>query len=126
MERTSSKDVSIGRHGSPLHTATTKLQLKYRTTVAQNNRNLVDGSLTTTELKKPHPSKLSQHTGAVSEIPSTWLTLFDPPWRSPETPPNLLACQAAFSYEWSWLKLHNFLNPLKQAAAGLSEFQASN
>ena len=30
------QDGSIGRYGSPLRTITSKLQLKYRTTIAQN------------------------------------------------------------------------------------------
>ena len=37
-------------------------------------------------------------------------------------PPKLLSHVSG----WSWLMLHNFLNPLKQAAAGLSEPQAHN
>ena len=44
----------------------------------------------------------SQEAGALSETPLTWLTLFDPPWRSPETLPHPThgPTQAAFPYEW--------------------------
>ena len=35
----------------------------------------------------PSPTEpQSQQVGAITETPSTWLTLFAPPWRSPETP----------------------------------------
>ena len=65
----------------------------------------------------PSPPQ-SQQTGAVSKIPSTWITLFDLPWRSPDSaPPKLLF----HMNDWSWLLLHKFLNSPKQAAAGLSE-----
>ena len=48
-----------GRHGSPLCTTTSKLQLKYRTTITQNHqKSRLILSLTTTELKKPHPTRL--------------------------------------------------------------------
>ena len=53
---TSGQDGSIGRHGLPLCTTTMKLQLKHGTTITQNLQ--LDGILTTTELKKPHPSRL--------------------------------------------------------------------
>ena len=56
----------------------------------------------------------SQQTGAISETPSTCVTV----WVSPETLPQQTygPTQAAFPNEcWSWLMLHNFLNPLKQA-----------
>ena len=36
-------------------------------------------------------------------------------------PPNLRGQPSCFSYGWSWLILHNFLNPIKQATASLSE-----
>ena len=36
--RTSGQKGSKGRHGSPLHTTTSKLQLKYRTTITVINR----------------------------------------------------------------------------------------
>ena len=44
----------------------------------------------------------SWQTGAISEIPSTWLTLFDPSWRSPEilSYPTYRPTQAAFPCEW--------------------------
>ena len=45
-----------GRHGSPPHTTTAKLQLNYRTTITQNHIEL-NGSLKTTELKEPQPSR---------------------------------------------------------------------
>ena len=51
----SSQDGSVGRRGSPLRTTTTKSQLKYRTTLTETELN---GSLTTMELKEPHPSRL--------------------------------------------------------------------
>ena len=79
---------------------------------------------------KPSPTEpQSQQAGAVSETPPTWLTLFDPPWRSPETPPHPThgPTQVLFHMKgWSWLLLHNFLNPLKQATASLSEPQAQH
>ena len=65
--------------------------------------------------------------GIISETPATWLTLFVPPWRSPEVPfhPTYGSTQAVnrdFSMNgWSWLIFHNFLNPIKQATACLSE-----
>ena len=44
----------------------------------------------------------SQQAGAISETPSTWLTLSDPSWRSPEPLPHPTygTTQAAFPYEW--------------------------
>ena len=54
----SSQDGNVGRHGSPLLKTTTKLQLKYRTTITQNIRNWVEWKSDTAELKKPHPSRL--------------------------------------------------------------------
>ena len=52
----SDQDGDIGRYGSPLHTTTSKLKLKYRTTITQNRQKLSRMKvLTTTELKKPHP-----------------------------------------------------------------------
>ena len=36
----SSQDGDIGRHGSPLHTTTSKLQLKYRTIITQECQKL--------------------------------------------------------------------------------------
>ena len=41
-------------------------------------------------------------TSAISEISSTWLTLFDPPWRLLETQqhPTYRPTQASFPYEW--------------------------
>ena len=36
--RTSSRDGGIGRRGLPLHTTTSKLQLKCRTTITQNHQ----------------------------------------------------------------------------------------
>ena len=77
-------------------------------------------------------SPQSQQTGTISKIPSTWLTLFDPPWMTRladrqrlhptelTDPPKLLFHVNG----WSRLKLCNFLNPTKQAAAGFSEPQA--
>ena len=38
--KTSGQDGGVGRNGSPLRTTTTKLQLKYRTTIAQNHHKL--------------------------------------------------------------------------------------
>ena len=80
----------------------------------------MNGSLTTTELKKPHPSRLSQQAGAVSDTPSTWLTLCDPPRRPQETllHPTYRTIQAVFPYEQ--LMLHNFLNPINQKLASVS------
>ena len=82
----------------------------------------------------PHPTESqSQQADAISETPSTWLTLFAQTWRFPETPshptcipPNLPthpSCWQRLFHRngWSWLMLHNFLNPLKQATANLSE-----
>ena len=74
-------------------------------------------------------SKLPPHSwqaGALSETPSTWLTLFDPPWISPGIPfhPTQLSSPLKLLFHrngWSWLILYNFPNPLKQATAGLSE-----
>ena len=37
-------------------------------------------------LNLPPVEPQSWQAGAISETPSTWLTLFDPPWRSPEIP----------------------------------------
>ena len=51
----------------------------------------------------PSPTEpQSQQAGAISETPSTWLTLFAPPRRSPETPshPTYHPTQTAFPYEW--------------------------
>ena len=44
----------------------------------------------------------SWQAGVISETPSTWLTLFDLHWRSPETPthPTYEPTQADFLYEW--------------------------
>ena len=56
-ERTSSQGGGIGRHDLPLSTTTPKLHIQK----IQNNHQLeikLNGSLTTTELKKPHPSRL--------------------------------------------------------------------
>ena len=59
MKETSSQDGGVWRHGSPLHITTSKSQLKYRTTIIQTIKKIeLNGSLTTTELKKPHPSGL--------------------------------------------------------------------
>ena len=83
------------------------------------------------ELKKPHPSRLRQQAGDISETPSTWLTLFDPhplgdpQWLCPTQltgPPKLLSHRNG----WSWLILHNFLNPIKLATTGLSELPSPN
>ena len=41
-----------------LYTPTSKLQLKYRTHPSEPSEIKLNGSLTTTELKKPHPSRL--------------------------------------------------------------------
>ena len=57
-EYNSGQDSHVGRHGSPLHTTTSKLQLKYRTTITSGKSGIkLSGSLTTTELKKPHPPR---------------------------------------------------------------------
>ena len=58
--------------------------------------------MTTTELKKPHPPRMSQQAGAISETPSTGLTLFALPWRFPETlsHPTYGPTQVPFPYEW--------------------------
>ena len=56
---TSSQDGCIGKHSSPPYTTTAKLQLKFRTTITQNHQKLRQIEvLTTTELKKPHASRL--------------------------------------------------------------------
>ena len=55
--KTSGQDGSVGRHGSPLHTITSKL-LKCRTTMTRTSEIELNGSLTTMEFKKPHPSRL--------------------------------------------------------------------
>ena len=68
--------------------------------------------------------------GAISETPSTWLTQLGDPLGDPQrlhptqiiSPPKLLF----HMNDWSWLILHNFLNPIKQATAGLSEPQAQH
>ena len=55
---------------------------------------------------------------------STWLTLFELPWRSPETGPTQLVDPPKLLFHmnsWSWFMLHNFLNPLRQATACNSE-----
>ena len=52
-----------------------------------------------------------------------WLTLFAPPWRSPKNPshPTYGPTKLLFHVNgWSWLMLHNFLNPLKQATVSIS------
>ena len=54
-------------------------------------------------LNPPHRETQSCQAGAISETPSTWLTLFDPPWRSPETLPHPNynpTPPAALPYEW--------------------------
>ena len=50
-------------------------------------------------------------------VPPTWLTLFDPPWRSPETLPTQFTGPLKLLFHmngWSWLTFHNSLNPLKK------------
>ena len=55
----SSQDSIIGRHGSPPPTTTSKLQLKYDTTITGNSQETdLNGSLITMELKKPYISRL--------------------------------------------------------------------
>ena len=55
---TSSQDDGKGRQGLPLRTTTTKSQTKYLTTMTQEpSETELHGSLTTTELKKPHLSR---------------------------------------------------------------------
>ena len=51
-------------------------------------------------------SKQSQQAGAISETPSTWLTQFDPPWKSPETLPH----PTSFPYEWLLLAVASQLS----------------
>ena len=67
---------------------------------------------------------MSWQAGDIFETPSTWLTLFAPPWRSPEVqstqiigPPKLLT--ETFPYEWLVLA-HASQTPIKQTTAGLS------
>ena len=50
-------------------------------------------------LNPPHTEPQNLQGGAISEIPSTWLTLFAQTWRFPETPshPIYLATQAVNS-----------------------------
>ena len=82
---------------------------------------------------KPSPHRLLEsqiwHQLAISETPSTWLILFGPPWRSPETLPHptYRLTQAAFPYEWLVLAhAAQFPKSSPTAAAGLSEHQAWN
>ena len=86
----------------------------------------LNGSLTTIEIKKTYPSRLSWQAGTTSETQSTWLTLAnhlgDPNRLYPTQfmePPTLFFHMKG----WSWLMLHHFLNPNKQATAGFSEPQ---
>ena len=70
----------------------------------------------------PSPPQ-SQQTGALLESPSTWLKLFDLPWRSPETLPHTTyrSMQAGFPYEWLVLThASQFPNPFKQQLASVS------
>ena len=69
--KTSGHDGSIGRHSSPPYTTTSKLQLKYRKPSVRTSEIKLNGSLTTTELKKPHPSRLVG--GAQTQ---NWLVLY--------------------------------------------------
>ena len=93
------------RHGLSLRTTTTKLQLEYRTIIAQNREIELNG-------------KVWQ--------PPGWhcLTCLGDPQRLCPTqitgPPRLLFHMKG----WSWLELLNFLNPLKQAIAGHNEPQS--
>ena len=77
----------------------------------------------------------SLQAGAISESPSTWLTLFSLPERFPETPPHPIQLAGpsrlfpvAFPYNWPlfWLMLRTFLKPLKQAASGLGVHHTSS
>ena len=56
---TSGQDGGVGRHGLPPCISTSKLQLKYKTTITPNHQksNWIK-VLTTIELKKPRPSRL--------------------------------------------------------------------
>ena len=51
-------------------------------------------------IKLPNPQRATELASwCHTETPSTWLTLFDPPWRSPETtPPNLQARSSAYNF----------------------------
>ena len=51
------EDGGKGRHGSPLRMTSTKLQLKLHH--SEPTEIELNGSLTTTELKKPHPFRLA-------------------------------------------------------------------
>ena len=63
----------------------------------------------------------SQQAGTISVTPSTCLTLFDQqdPQRLHLT--SLMGPRKLLFHMNDWLMLHNFLNPLKQATAALSE-----
>ena len=78
-------------------------------------------------LNPPPREPQSQQAGAISETPSTWLIPFGPPWISTDTlpHPNYRCPKLLFHMNgWHWLLLHNFLNPIKQATAGLRKPQA--
>ena len=67
--------------------------------------------------------------GAIFDTPLTWLILFDPPWRSPETLPHptYRPTQAAFPYQRLVLAHASQLpKSIKQATAGLSELQGGD
>ena len=53
-------------------------------------------------LTPPPAQPQNWQAGAIFETPSIWLTLFDPTWRTLETPPqpNFGSTHAAFPYEW--------------------------
>ena len=58
INQASSQDDSIGKHDSPLCTTTSKLQPTIEHTSLRTIRIKLNGSLTITKLKKPHPFKL--------------------------------------------------------------------
>ena len=61
--------------------------------------------------QSPHLTETqSGQAGAISEAPSTWVTLFYPPWRSPETLPTQLKGPPKLLFHingLSWLMLFN-------------------
>ena len=62
FRETSGQHGGVGKHGLPPCTTTSKLHVNYRTTITQNHPSeppiKLNGSPTTMELKKPHPSRL--------------------------------------------------------------------
>ena len=62
----------------------------------------------------------NKQASAIFETPLTWPTLFNPPWRSSETPPHPTygPTQAAFPYDWLVLAYVSQLPKLYQTSNG--------